>query len=200
MLRTSIATALLLCLPQLAQSQDIWATSPKPDAAQAAPSSAQAASVEVQTGTYDATVLSGTRKIVVRDFAGAIALLRDAAAREPNRPEAFCRIADAELAQGDLTEARAGYESCERFASADQDAHHVTLALVGLARVLERENKPREEREGWLRVASVSREEAALALAQARVAVLDALNSQENAYQPVRQRLADAAKAKAATP
>ena len=66
--------------------------------------------------------------------------------------------------------------------------------------MLEREDKPRVEREAWLRVASIAREESALSLAQARVTLLDALTSLDNAYQPVRVRIAEAAKAKAAKP
>ncbi len=150
--------------------------------------------------TYDADVLAATRKVVVRDFAGAIAALRAAASREASRPEAFCRLGDAQFVQGDFGEARAAYESCQRFATADQSGHEAARAAVGLARVLAAENKPEEERAAWQTIATTSREALAVTMAQGRLAVLDALIKQEIAYKVVRARIAERASAAHAKP
>lgn len=163
-------------------------------------SSTQSTAPAVRAGlpaTYEASVLAGTRKIVVRDFEGAIAALRESATREGSRPEAFCRLGDAQLALGVLEEARAAYESCARFAGTELTNHQLAVALVGLARVTERENKPKDERFAWQRVLSATRDAVAVNLAQGRLLVLDALLAQESAQEQVRARIAERAAAKA---
>jgi len=169
---------------------------PAPVAPRASPDAAQ----EAAPTSYDGAVLAATRKIVVRDFAGAIAMLRGAATREGSRPEAFCRLGDAQLVQGVLDEARAAYESCARFAGVELSGHPLALALVGLARVSEHENKPEDERAAWQRVAATVKEPAALSLAQARLLVLDALLAQASAQAQVRARIAERAELNAQKP
>lgn len=148
--------------------------------------------------TYEAAVLAGTRKIVVRDFDGAIVALREAATSEGSRPEAFCRLGDAQLAAGVLEEARAAFETCARFAGTELTSHQLAVALVGLARVTERENKPKDERYAWQRVLSATRDAVAVNLAQGRLLVLDALLAQESAQAQVRARIAERAAENAA--
>lgn len=179
MLRASAAVLLCgaLCAPSLVHADD----------------GAGLIRADGASGSYDAQVLEGTRKIVVRDFAGAVALLRDVASRQGSRPEAYCRLGDAQLGAEVLDEARAAYQSCERFATTDQNTHHVALALVGQARVFERENKPKEEREIWQRVALTVREPAAVTWAQGRLLVLDAILTQAGAQEQVRARIVERA-------
>lgn len=198
MIRLSILVAGLSLLASSTSAQDVWTTPGAPGAVDVS-----STPVVLEAGapeTYDAAVLLGTRKIVLRDFEGALRELRAAATRDTSRPEAFCRLGDAQLAQGDIPEARAAYESCQRFATADQNAHHVALSQVGIARTFEREKKPQEERDVWQRLATETKDEAARALAQARMSVLDIILKQEAAYVAVRARIAEAASKAAVKP
>lgn len=178
-----------------ASAQDVWATPGAPggvDVSTAAP----AVVLEPEApATYDAAVLLGTRKIVLRDFEAALKVLREAASRSASRPEAYCRLGDAQLASQDVPEARAAYETCLRFAKTEQNSRHLVLSLVGIARTFERENKTQEERAAWQRVATTEGDEAARALAEGRLAVLDAVLKQKEAYVVVRERISERAKA-----
>jgi tetratricopeptide (TPR) repeat protein len=164
------------------------------DAPAAVDVSAAAPTVVLEAGapaTYDGAVLLGTRKIVLRDFESALKELREAASRKAARPEAYCRLGDAQLANADVPEARAAYETCLRFAQKEQDPHQLALALVGLARSFEREHKHQEARDAWQRVVTSAKDDAAQALAQARISVLDVVLKQQEAYVTVRARIAE---------
>jgi ATP/maltotriose-dependent transcriptional regulator MalT len=139
---------------------------------------------------YRASVASGLQKAVMRDFEGALGSLREAALREPAHADAFCALGDVQLAKGDLTEARAAFQTCSRFALASGDARMIALGLVGEARVFEREGNKREEREAWKRTETAAVLENAKALAVARIAVLDAALALEADYEGVRTRIA----------
>lgn len=198
MIRFSTLLAGLSLVASSASAQDVWTTPGAPGAVDVS-----STPVVVEAGapdTYDAAVLLGTRKIVLRDFESALKELRAAATRDASRPEAFCRLGDAQLAIGDIAEARAAYEGCQRFAATDQNAHYVALSLVGIARTFEREKKTQEERDVWQRVSTEANDEAARALAQARLSVLDAVLKQEAAYVAVRARIAEAASKASAKP
>jgi tetratricopeptide (TPR) repeat protein len=195
-----------LLLASSAQAQDIWAT---PDAqkpaggpAQPTPAPAQPAPAEpakqrfetvaLEAQTYDARVLLGVRQIVLRDFDGALATLRRAAQLEPNSPAAFCHLGDAQLERNDLPEAKAAYETCQRFAGVAAEEHYATLALVGLARTLERTKaEPKELRDAWSRVREGTGEERARALAADRIEKYDAAIAREAAYAGVRRRIVE---------
>jgi hypothetical protein len=158
-----------------------------PPNAPAASSSPQAAG---EADDYGATVLSGLRKAVLRDFDGALATLRDAASREPARAEAFCALGDVELAKNDVNEARAAFQTCSRFALSAGDARMIALALIGEARVFEREGDKHEEREAWKRVSAAAAIEHAKTLADTRIAALDAVLALDAEYEAVRTRIA----------
>ena len=183
-----------------ASAQDVWAT---PGAPGGVDVSTVAPAVVLEAGapaSYDAAVLLGTRKIVLRDFEAALKVLREAASRSASRPEAYCRLGDAQLASQDVPEARAAYETCLRFAKTEQHAHQLALALIGLARSFEQEHKTQEERDAWQRVVTSAKDESAQALAQARIAVLDVVLKQQESYIEVRARIAERASQAAPKP
>lgn len=198
MIRLSMLVAGLSLIASSASAQDVWTTPGAPGAVDV--SSTPVVIEPAAPDTYDAAVLLGTRKVVLRDFEGALTVLRAAATRDTSRPEAFCRLGDAQLAQGDISEARAAYESCQRFAKAEQNAHQMALSLVGIARTFEREKKSKEERDTWQRLAAEASDETARALAQARISVLNVIIEQEAAYVAVRARIAEAASKASAKP
>ncbi len=184
-----------------ASAQDVWATPAAPGGVEVG--TVSSTPVIVPAGapeTYEAAVLMGTRKIVQGDFEAALKELRAAATRAASRPEAFCRLGDAQLVSNDVPEARAAYENCQRFAKAEQNNREMALALIGIARTFERENKTKEERDAWQRVAANVADEGARALAQSRLLVLDAFLKQEAAYEVVRARIEERATKAAPTP
>jgi tetratricopeptide (TPR) repeat protein len=212
----SVLTALIstLGVPALSAAQDIWAA-PDPNAPSAAPTTpapsatppaaaptsapptpaakppAARPSTSKVAASYTEMDLAGVRKIVIRDFDGAIAQLRAAAEKEPARPEAFCHLGDAQLEKSDLSEARIAFQSCARFAQASRDDHFLAVALAGEARVLGLEGKPKEEREAWQKLATVVSDEPGRALGQGRVKALDAVLALDADYEAVRRRSAD---------
>jgi hypothetical protein len=136
-------------------------------------------------------VLTGLRQLVLRDFDGAIASMREAAQMQPAAPAAFCHLGDAQLAKGDWGEAKAAFESCARFAGLSKDARHTTLALVGLARVAELSKASlAERRDAYARLAAATDDPAAAALATSRLTVFDGLVATDKDYVGVRERIA----------
>lgn len=198
--RLSVFTLAFLWLlaSSTSSAQEVWTTPGAPGAVDV--SSTPVVLEPVAPDTYEAAVLLGTRQIVLRDFESALKGLRAAATRDASRPEAFCHLGDAQLAQGDIPEARAAYESCQRFATTEKNVRYVALSLVGLARTFEHEKKPKEERDVWQRAATETTDEAARALAQARISVLNFIIEQEAAYVAVRARIAEAASKATAKP
>ena len=196
MLRPVLYVMVSLVMAAPAAAQEEWTTP-------GAPGSVDVGTVETsvvtegEPDTYEAVVLSAARKIVLRDFGAALSELRDASSREPARPEAYCRLGDAQFAQGDMQEARAAYESCVRFASTGQNPHELALALIGLARIFEQIHKNRDERQAWQRVLTSAKDEGAQAMAQARLLALDATLTQSDAYVIVRKRIAERAQSAA---
>ncbi len=213
-----VALLSTLCVPALCAAQDIWAT-PDPNAPPATPTTpapsatppaaaptsapptpapppaatppAARPSTPKVAASYTEMDLAGVRKIVIRDFDGAIAQLRAAAEKEPARPEAFCHLGDAQLEKADLSEARIAFQSCARFAQASRDDHFLAVALTGEARVLGLEGKRKEEREAWQKLATAVSDEPGRALGQGRVKALDAVLALDADYEAVRRRIAD---------
>jgi tetratricopeptide (TPR) repeat protein len=206
----AILVALCAVVPASVRAQDIWATpeqakpnaQAKPPAAEtkvvppkpaaAAPTQAGFETVALEAQTYEARVLLGLRQIVLRDFDGAIATFRRAAQLEPNQPQAFCHLGEAELQKGDNKEAKLAFDSCARFATLQGDARYATLAVLGVARMIERSNAElKDKRDAWARARDGSGEGPARAMAEARLAMFDAALAREKDYEGVRRRIVE---------
>jgi tetratricopeptide (TPR) repeat protein len=193
-----------------ATAQDIWATPDADKSAPAQPAAAQPApatattppangqpaqrfeTVALEAQTYEARVLLGLRQIVLRDFDGAVATFRRAAQLEPNSPAAFCHLGDVQLERNYLPEAKAAFESCQRFAGVAADERYVTLALVGLARTFERtKGEQKELRDAWARARDGTEDELAKRMASDRVEKYDAAIAREAAHVAVRRRIVE---------
>jgi hypothetical protein len=213
-----------------AAAQDIWGTPPAPEvqarespkAAPTTPPARQPRTTQVPVaatpeapadlpavavpelnpnGSYSERLLAGLRQIVLRDFEGAIATLRDAAQLEPANARAFCHLGDAQLGKADWAEAKAAYETCARFAALAKDPRYATLAAVGSARVTELSQQSlSERRDAYVRLEAGTSDTAAKIMATSRIAAFDGLVVMDNDYAVVRKRIAEreaaAAKAK----
>jgi tetratricopeptide (TPR) repeat protein len=177
-----------------ASSQDLTFSTQVADSAQTTPTPAAPSAAPAESGgeaPYLAIVHDGIRKIVVRDTDAAIALLRQAVEAEPNRPEAYCHLGDAQRIADQLDEAVAAYESCTRFAESAGDERLKRMGIVGQATTLETVPTRQDEAKTlFQQLLNGGPNDPAKLLGSTRIEAIDKVEALNLSYTPVRERIA----------
>lgn len=217
-----LRAATLLCSiavwahPATSIGQDIWSSPQEPekepkqapaetatqdgDAQEPSADNAGPAEDEQPTPTgeaadpYLSSVRAGLGQTVARDYAAAVAELSRATKLQPQRPEAYCGLGEAQRLLGEPVDALASYRSCARFAAATGNKQLKAAGLVGEALVAESDRGRRAEaRDAWQRVLADTDNAAARTLATARVAAIEAVMQLDQRYEAVRKRIRERA-------
>ena len=153
-----------------------------------------AASSAGPSRAYRDACTAGNAKYATRDFRGATADYRTAIESDPKNPLAFYLLGEAQLADGNMTEAEAAWNRASLEASEKEPALRAKILFV-LADLKERQKKWEEARAAWqvyLDWASKYPNARAFpASAQSRQQVIDTYQKLDHAYAVVRQRIAD---------
>ncbi len=137
-------------------------------------------------------VALGNAKATSRDFAGAMEQYRKGIQLQPANPLGHYLLAEAQLVQGNLSEAEASMNQAENVA--DKAPSVKAKVLFVLAELKERQKKWDEAKTAWRRYeeyAGNHSDAAAMpASAAARIAAIDEQLKQDDAYAVVRERIA----------
>lgn len=144
---------------------------------------------------YTRRVRRGIEQLAGGDGAGAMTTFREAAALDGSRPEAAYYTGTAHRMGGNLEQALTSFQQAAALAQAASQPRWRARALHGVASTLERmEGRVEEARTAWQeysRFADANQAVADPQLGRARIAAIDLMNEQEQAYVRVRQRIAE---------
>ena len=138
------------------------------------------------------TAVEGNKKLVSRDFPGAIQLYRQAIQLQPTNPLGHYLLGEAQSASGNLAEAEASWTQADNLGDKVPDVK--VRILFCLADLKERQKKWDDAKAAWQRykeyIASHAGAGGAPASADARISAIDEMLKQDKAYDIVRQRIA----------
>lgn len=157
-------------------------------------SSASVASAQAAP-TYEQRIRQATEQIAHGDRAAGMALLRDAVAEAPSRPDGYCTLAEGYRASGDFTAALDNFQTCLRWAREASNQLYQARALHGVASSYERMPEHiADARTAWMEYAHFADGASRVASAsegRERVQAIDVAGEQERVYVDVRSRIAD---------
>ncbi len=135
----------------------------------------------------------GHAKYAAHDFAAAVERYQKAIAKVPTQPLAYYLLGEAQLAAGSFVEAESAWNQAVSQAGDADPAMHAR-ALFVLADLHERRIEWDAARTAWQTyldwLARFPDVTGAPASARARIAAIDAARKQDEAYEPVRRRIA----------
>ncbi len=178
-----------------------YAAKPKPKAKAAAPAAADKYDPDnrAHISHFMETVAQGNAKVAARDFPGAIELYRKAIQLAPNDPLGHYLLGEAQLENGNMTEAEASWQHAANAAGKDDPLH--AKVLFCLADLRERQKKWDDAKAAWQQYADFAKSHTDAGAfpdsATQRIAAIEAMQKQDKAYEVVRKRIADEEKAAA---
>jgi tetratricopeptide (TPR) repeat protein len=138
------------------------------------------------------TAVAGNKKLVSRDFPGAIDLYRQAIQLQPQNPLGHYLLGEAQSASGNLQEADASWTQADNLG--DKAPEVKVRVLFCLADLKERLKKWDDAKAAWQRYKEYATAHATAggfpASADARILAIDEMQKQDKAYDIVRQRIA----------
>ncbi|MGO8994731.1 MAG: tetratricopeptide repeat protein [Polyangiaceae bacterium] len=147
--------------------------------------------------------IKGNAKYLAHDVPGAIDLYRQAIQLAPKKPLPHYLLGEALLGAGNVPEAESALNDAEQ-TSDDRDPNVRGKILFVLADLKEREKKWDDAKAAWKTYADYAAKHVDAGMAPstppARIQAIDDMLKQDKAYDVVRERIADEAKAASAPP
>jgi TolA-binding protein len=170
------------------------AAPPKPAAAAPAPAKAKEDPAAVKHKQFLEAVNDGISKYTSKDISGSIDAFQKATAAEPRNPMGYYLLGEAQLGNGDLSQAESAWLHASQVSDEGSIGLKAKIFFV-VADLRERQKRWDDAKAAWEQYGEVAAKapagQAFPNVVKERIAAIDAMLTQDKAYEIVRKRIAE---------